>query len=260
MKTPNLHIMAPPRAALSCLALCTSFLLLLIGCTRYETIYDCIVVADFFYNNKTPFTIKGVLLWTDNGLRTEPILPYEKIEIRRERLGGCQSEHTFYVPPIQMTDSTRIVFDDLKFLIYEKESRYTEEGFTVIANYSYRKIKQLHYEFTYAFTEADYNNATPLVFGEDLIGSVWRCTEGEGLQEGLDYTEFRIISKTQLQGWAKWEEEPSPELYFTADYRIERESLLFTDFGQTITATLTDDYSGLITNINEEGECVFYKQ
>jgi hypothetical protein len=183
----------------------------------------------------------------------------KKIEIRRERLGRCQSEHTFYVPPIQMTDSTRIVFDDLKFLIYEKESRYTGEGFTVIANYSYRKIKELHYEFTYAFTEADYNNATPLVFGEDFIGSVWRCTEGEGLQEGLEYTEFRIISETQLQGWAKWEEEPSPELYFTADYRIEGESLLITDQGETLTATLTDDYTGLITNIDEEGECVFYK-
>jgi hypothetical protein len=47
----------------------------------------------------------------------------------------------------------------------------------------------------------------------------------------LEYTEFRIISETQLQGWAKWEEEPSPELYFTADYRIEGESLLITDQG-----------------------------
>ena len=52
----------------------------------------------------------------------------------------------------------------------------------------------------------------------------------------------------------------SPEFYFMADYRIEGESLLITDFGQTITATLTDDYTGLITNINEEGECVFYKR
>ncbi|MEL0319015.1 MAG: hypothetical protein VW979_08155 [Flavobacteriaceae bacterium] len=164
------------------------------------------------------------------------------------------------MPTTQMTDSTRIVFDDLKFLIYKKESRSTGDGFTVITNYSYRKIKELHYEFTYAFTEADYNNATPLVFGEDLIGSVWRCKEGEGLQEGLEYAEFRIISETQLQGWAKWEEEPSHEFYFMADYRIEGESLLITNFGQTITATLTDDYSGLITNINEEGECVFYKR
>jgi hypothetical protein len=76
----------------------------------------------------------------------------------------------------------------------------------------------------------------------------------------LEYTEFRIISETQLQGWAKWEEEPSPELYFTADYRIEGESLLITDQGETLTATLTDDYTGLITNIDEEGECVFYKR
>lgn len=32
---------------------------------------------------------------------------------------------------------------------------------------------------------------------------------GEGLQEGLEYTEFRIISETQLQSWANWEEEPA---------------------------------------------------
>jgi len=127
-------------------------------------------------------------------------------------------------------------------------------------NYIKDSIHENKIRYTYTFTEADYNNANSLAFGEDFIGSVWRCTEGEGLQEGLDYTEFRIISETQLQGWAKWEEEPSPEFYLRANYRIEGESLLITDFGQTITATLTDDYSGLITNINEEGECVFYKR
>jgi len=238
----------------------TSFLLLLIGCTQYETIYDCIVVADFFYINNTPYTIKEVSLRADYGLIRDSISPYEKIKIRRESLGSCQADHTRFTTPVVNSDSTRIVFDDLKFLIYKKESRYTGEGFTVIANYSYKKIKELHYEFTYSFTEADYNNATPLVFGEDFIGSVWRCTEGEGLQEGLDYTEFRIISETQLQGWAKWEEEPSPEFYLRANYRIEGESLLIRDQGETLTATLTDDYTGLITNRNEEGECVYYKQ
>ena len=40
-------------------------------------------------------------------------------------------------------------------------------------------------------------------------------------------------------GLAKWEEEPSPELYFTADYRIEGESLLIRVQGETLTATLT---------------------
>jgi hypothetical protein len=127
-------------------------------------------------------------------------------------------------------------------------------------NYSKDSIHENKIRYTYTFTEADYNNTNSLAFGEDFIGSKWRCTEGEGLQEGLEYAEFRIISETQLEGWAKWEEEPSPEFYFMADYRIEGESLLITDFGQTITATLTDDYSGLITNINEEGECVFYKR
>ena len=196
-------------------------ILLLVGCTWYDTRIECQVVADFFYNNKTPYTIKGVLLQTDNGLRTDPILPYEKIEIRREGLRSfCQVDHTNYVPPISMADSTRIIFEDRKFLIYGFESAFCGEGFMGIGNYSYRKISERYFEFTYTFTEEDYNNATPLVFGEGFVGSVWRCTEGEGVQEGLLYNELRFISDTEVEGWVQAEGEALPEFYFTVGYSI----------------------------------------
>ena len=92
------------------------------------------------------------------------------------------------------------------------------------------------------------------------MGSVWRCTEGAGLQEGLLYSELRFVSEGTVEGWAHLEEEEEPELYFTAFYTLEGETLTISEDGDSFTATLNEDYTGLMTNIDGEGECVFVKQ
>jgi len=35
------------------------------------------------------------------------------------------------------------------------------------------------------------------------VGSVWRCSEGVGLQEGLVYNELRFVSESQVEGWGQ---------------------------------------------------------
>ncbi|MEK9614372.1 MAG: hypothetical protein VW080_10680 [Flavobacteriaceae bacterium] len=92
------------------------------------------------------------------------------------------------------------------------------------------------------------------------MGSVWRCTEGAGLQEGLLYNELRFESESEVQGWVQLEGELEPEWFFTATYSIEGETLTIFDDGDSFTAVLNEDYTGLITNIDGEGECVFVKQ
>ena len=117
-----------------------------------------------------------------------------------------------------------------------------------------------HIFLTYTFTEEDYRNATPLVFGEGFVGSVWRCTVGAGLQEGLLYNELRFVSESEVEGWVQLEGESEAEMYFTATYSITDETITISDDGDSFTAVLNEDYSGLVTNIDGEGECVFVKQ
>ena len=57
-----------------------------------------------------------------------------------------------------------------------------------------------------------------------------------------------------------FEGESQAEMLFTASYSIEGESIIVTDEGDQFTATLNDDYTGLYTNIDDGGECVFVKQ
>ena len=116
------------------------------------------------------------------------------------------------------------------------------------------------YTYTYTFTEEDYRNATPLVFGEGFVGSVWRCTEGAGLQEGLVYNKLRLVSESQVEGWGQLEGEPEPELFFTATYSIDGETITITDDTASFTARLNETFTGLVTNIEGQGECVFFKQ
>ena len=232
--------------------------LLLISCSPEEGISN-IIYNEFVFKNETDLQLKiSAIYFFSFEDRTPEYISTYKIESKdslTQEIGRSYiSFHKFIA-----ADSVVVRFGNKKSISFTPGDR-SKYNILNFRNYSKDSISENRRRYTYTFTEADYNNATPLVFGEDFIGSVWRCTEGVGLQEGLEYTEFWIISETQLQGWAKWEEEPSPELYFTADYRIEGESLLITDQGETLTAILTDDYTGLITNRNEEGECVFYKR
>jgi len=127
---------------------------------------------------------------------------------------------------------------------------------------SYKTIneKEFHIFQTYTFTEEDYRNATPLVFGEVFVGSVWRCTEGAGLQDGLVYNELRFVSESQVEGWGQLEGEPEPELFFMATYSIDGETVIISEEGDRFTATLNETYTSLVTNIDNEGECIFIKQ
>ncbi len=97
-------------------------------------------------------------------------------------------------------------------------------------------------------------------FGEGFVGSVWRCTEGAGLQEGSLYNELRFVSESEVQGWVQLEGESGPEWFFNATYSIEGETLTISDDGDSFIAILNEDYTALITNIDGEGECVFVKQ
>ena len=109
-------------------------------------------------------------------------------------------------------------------------------------------------------TETDFDEAQPLVFAENLIESAWRCTVGAGLQEELQYNELRFISDSSVEGWGHFVGESEPELFFTTTYQIIGEEIVISQEDESFTARLNSEHTGLITNIDEEGECVFYKQ
>ena len=129
-----------------------------------------------------------------------------------------------------------------------------------LKNYTVDSLSFNREKYTYTFTEEDYRNATPLVFGEGFVGSVWRCTEGAGLQEGLAYNELRFVSESQVEGWVQLEGALEPELFFTATYSIEGETVTITEEGARFTATLNETFTSLVTNLDSKGECVFIKQ
>ena len=92
------------------------------------------------------------------------------------------------------------------------------------------------------------------------MGSVWRCSEGVGLQEGLVYNELRFVSESQVEVWGQLEGKPEPELFFTATYSIDGETVIISEEGDRFTATLNETYTSLVTNIDNDGECIFIKQ
>ena len=161
-------------------------------------------------------------------------------------------------------DSVSIFFDEKRKINYPLRALLNDcsvpNNLYCRGSYAVKEISSFEYEYTYTFTEEDYHNATPLVFGEGFVGSVWRCTEGAGLQEGLLYSELRFVSEGTVEGWAHLEEEEEPELYFTAFYTLEGETLTISEDGDSFNATLNEDYTGLLTNIDGEGECIFVKQ
>ncbi|MGA0896407.1 MAG: hypothetical protein ACO3QK_03880 [Flavobacteriaceae bacterium] len=54
--------------------------------------------------------------------------------------------------------------------------------------------------------------------------------------------------------------ESETELVFYATYTIEGDTLTISNDGDSFTAVLNEDYTGLVTNIDGEGECIFVKQ
>ena len=160
---------------------------------------------------------------------------------------------------IASADLISIVFGNQKKVSFKfnADSKY---NILNLKNYTVDSLSFNREKYTYTFTEEDYRNATPLVFGEGFVGSVWRCTEGAGLQEGLVYNKLRLVSESQVEGWGQLEGEPEPELFFTATYSIDGETITITDDTASFTARLNETFTGLVTNIEGQGECVFFKQ
>ncbi len=138
-------------------------------------------------------------------------------------------------------------------------SRYNLKIFDVYMynNYSEELLRLNEYSLLYVFTEDDYNQAIKC---NSYVGSVWRCTEGAGLQEGLLYKELLFVSENYVHVLAQPEGESELELVFYATYTIEGDTLTISNDGDSFTAVLNEDYTGLVTNIDGEGKCIFVKQ
>ncbi|MBE7648884.1 hypothetical protein [Tenacibaculum finnmarkense] len=122
------------------------FILLFAGC--YSEV-DCNVISNFTYINNTSYTIE-----TEIGI----INPNSKIFIKEEGLGTCNIKSDEFVPPF--LGNTKVIFDNIKCLTYQSgEEVGLGEGIIGIDNYVSNKISNNHYNFTYTFTEEEYNKA-----------------------------------------------------------------------------------------------------
>lgn len=97
------------------------------------------------------------------------------------------------------------------------------------------------------------------ILTENFIGSVWRCTNGAGVDEENAYNELRFVTATRVEGWVFIREEERLEMFFEATYTRENKTLTITAEGESFTATLNDK-NELITNIDDSGECAYVKQ
>lgn len=122
-----------------------SFILSSFSCSREE---ECIIISDFIYINNTNYVIK-----TPVGI----IQPNSQILIHDEGDGPCDISEKNYVPPF--ISETIIRFDSNKCLTFKSIKVGVGEGPVGIANYKFKKISSVYYEFTYTFTEEEYNQA-----------------------------------------------------------------------------------------------------
>jgi len=223
---------------------------------------DLLETYYYAYSNETSHRIQMKTFSRDGSIDSLNLAPYTKT------IPSYQSFFSLFDD-----DFCSVTFDDKKIIIYTSNYPDNECGngqrspycrgannFSYDLELEWEGNYKVDFIFTYTFTEEDYRNATPLVFGEGFVGSVWRCTEGAGLQEGLVYNELRFVSESQVEGWGQLEGEPEPELFFTATYSIDGETVIISEEGDRFTATLNETYTSLITNIDNEGECIFIKQ
>ena len=226
-----------------------------------EGIIDKLYTKNYIYTNETNFSIE-IEDWKDGISKAYTLAPSTQIVFQVELgLGNCtinDIETSSNNCLLILVDSLKVVFDNTKTLILNQNDT-RDVNILMEVNYDYKKNGQVEY-FNYSFTQKDYEQAQPIVFIESFIGSSWRCTAGAGLQEGLVYNEFRFVSATQVEGWALFQGETQVEHFFTANYQINGEEISITDEGESFIGRLNEDYTGLITNIDEEGECVFFRQ
>ena len=158
-------------------------------------------------------------------------------------------------------DSVRIIFNEEKYLFYSVKIGSP----TVFSESINRNIfKHSNYEYlkgvyVYKLTQQDYETATSNAF-DNLLGSVWRCTAGAGLQDGVRYNELRFVSDTTVEGLALTTEDPTPEHLFTATYAIENHVITISDGEDDFFVATLNETQDLVTNIDDEGECVYQRQ
>ncbi len=127
----------------------TSIILLLNSCTSGETEY--IVKANYIYINNTNHIIEV--------LNSKTINPNETLQITFEGEGEKNTTETNYVPPFE--SGSVIKYNTSKCYIIKPNGLGfgRGEGPAGIQNYEWRKISERYYEFTYHFTEVEYNKA-----------------------------------------------------------------------------------------------------
>lgn len=228
------------------------------SCSR--TIIDYNYYREYVFKNELDHSIRIDAIYivsiedtSKNQIFTYEIGPKKRLLQEIELTFGDKKD------AIASADLISIVFGNQKKVSFKfnADSKY---NILNLKNYTVDSLSFNREKYTYTFTEEDYRNATPLVFGEGFVGSVWRCTEGAGLQEGLAYNELRFVSESQVEGWVQLEGAPEQELFFTATYSIEGETVTISEEGARFTATLNETFTSLVTNIDSKGECVFIKQ
>ena len=237
-----------------------SFIFIIFSNSCSRTIIDYNYYREYVFKNELDHSIRIDAIYivsiedtSKNQIFTYEIGPKKRLLQEIELTFGDKKD------AIASADLISIVFGNQKKVSFKfnADSKY---NILNLKNYTVDSLSFNREKYTYTFTEEDYRNATPLVFGEGFVGSVWRCTEGAGLQEGLVYNELRFVSESQVEGWGQLEGEPEPELFFTATYSIDGETITITDDTESFTARLNEAFTGLVTNIEGQGECVFFKQ
>jgi len=237
-----------------------SFILIIFSNSCSRTIIDYNYYREYVFKNELDHSIRIDAIYivsiedtSKNQIFTYEIGPKKRLLQEIELTFGDKKD------AIASADLISIVFGNQKKVSFKfnADSKY---NILNLKNYTVDSLSFNREKYTYTFTEEDYRNATPLVFGEGFVGSVWRCTEGAGLQEGLAYNELRFVSESQVEGWVQLEGALEPELFFTATYSIEGETVTISEEEERFTATQNETFTSLVTNLDSKGECVFIKQ
>ncbi len=121
-------------------------------CSGCSETTEYIVKADFIYFNNTNHAIELA--------SSEIINPNDSFIISIETDGGKNITEESYVPPFPFNEGSTIKYDDLKCDFLEAGTKAGKgEGPAGIQNYDYQKISERYYEFTYYFTEEQFEQA-----------------------------------------------------------------------------------------------------
>lgn len=128
---------------------------LVIGLISLTSVFSCKkkvdneIIADYIYINQSNNDIKIHYL----SLGTDSIFVLNKsttLKLSEDLMAGGT-----YI--ISRADSVKVIYDAVKFSIFTKEDT---TGILRLDSYNYKRLKENHHEYTFIFTEEDYNSAT----------------------------------------------------------------------------------------------------